>query len=97
MINTPFVFCTCSLYRNEATFLDFVSLLVSKPLVQCGILSMINTPFVYPTRPLYRNEATFIDFSLLRSGSIGVCFIDSIPHCPIDIVLSHSDSVGYYR
>ena len=49
---------------------------------------MINTPFVYPARPLYRNEATFIDFSVLRSGQIGVCIIDSIPHCPIDIVLS---------
>ena len=45
---------------------------------------MINTPFVYPTRPLYRNEATFIDLSLLRSGWIGVCFIDSIPHCPTE-------------
>ena len=69
MINTPFVFSTRSLYRNKATFLDFcLPLLVSKPLVQCGILTMINTPFVHPTRPLYRNEATFIDFSLLRSG-----------------------------
>ena len=54
--------------ETKPYFLIFVSLLVSKPLVQCGILSMINTPFVYPTRPLYRNEATFIDFSLLRSG-----------------------------
>ena len=62
MINTPFVFSTRSLYRNEATFLDFVSLLVSKPLVQCGILSMINTPFVFSTRSLYRNEATFLGF-----------------------------------
>ena len=69
MINTPFVFSTRSLYiETKPHFLIFVSLLVSKPLVQCGILSMINTPFVYPTRPLYRKEATFIDFSLLRSG-----------------------------
>ena len=58
-----------ALYKEtKPHFLIFVSLLVSKPLVQCGILSMINTPFVYPTRPLYRNEATFIDFSFLRSG-----------------------------
>ena len=58
MINTPFVFSTRSLYRNEATFFDFCLF----TLVQCGILSMINTPFVYSTRSLYRNEATFIDF-----------------------------------
>ena len=62
MINTPFMFSTRSLYRKFFVFLEtkphflvFVSLLVCKPLVQCGILSMINTPFVYPTRPLYRN------------------------------------------
>ena len=48
---------------------------------------MINTPFVFSTRSLYRNEATFIDFSLLRSGYIGVCIIDSIPHCPTENAL----------
>ena len=43
---------------------------------------MINTPICVLYSSLYRNEATFIDFSLLRSGYIGVCIIDSIPHCP---------------
>ena len=45
---------------------------------------MINTPFVFSTRSLYRNEVTFIDFSLFRSRKIGVCIIDSIPHCPTE-------------
>ena len=53
---------------------------------------MINTPFVFSTRSLYRNEATFIDFSLLRSGYIGVCIIDSIPHCPTENALKSGKS-----
>ena len=51
---------------------------------------MINTPFVFSTCSLYRNEATFIVFSLLKPGYIGVCIIDSIPHCPTENALKEA-------
>ena len=71
--------------ETKPHFLIFVSLLVSKPLVQCGILSMIHTP-IYPD---LKREKSINVASFLYRGRVGytngVFIIDSIPHCKMSL------------